>query len=89
MVTEVSTTEFQQGAGRLLQQVQDSNDSVIVRQDGKPIAVLVAAELFERIRRVQERFDTVGRRIAEAHATTPEAEGIAVIDDLVFRNRVR
>jgi prevent-host-death family protein len=41
----------------MLNQVQYRHYSVIINIDGKPVAALVDARLFERIRRMQARFD--------------------------------
>jgi prevent-host-death family protein len=35
----------------MLNQVQYRNDSIVINKDGKPVAALVDAELFARIRR--------------------------------------
>jgi PHD/YefM family antitoxin component YafN of YafNO toxin-antitoxin module len=35
------------------------HDSIVIKRDGKPVAALVDARLFERIRRLQARFDAV------------------------------
>jgi prevent-host-death family protein len=39
----------------MLNQVQYRHDSIVIKRDGKPVAALVDARLFERIRRLQER----------------------------------
>jgi prevent-host-death family protein len=87
MVTEVSAVGFRQNLGEMLNQVQYRNDSIIINKDGKPVAALVDAELFARIRRMQARFDALSQRIAEAHAEMPVEEGLAEIDAAVARLR--
>jgi prevent-host-death family protein len=57
MVTEVSAVNFRQSLGEMLNQVQYRNDSIVVNKDGKPIAALVDAALFVRIRAMRDRFD--------------------------------
>jgi len=89
MVTEVSAVKFRQNLGEMLNQVQYRNDSIVINKDGKPVAALVNAELFARIRRVQERFDELTAKIAEAYADVPMEEGMAEIDALVAEERAR
>ena len=61
MVTEVSAVNFRQNLGEMLNQVQYRNDSIVIKKDGKPVAALVDAELFARIRRMQDRFDELSK----------------------------
>lgn len=89
MVREVSAVGFRQNLGEMLNQVQYRNDSIVINKDGKPVAALVNAELFARIRRMGDRFDELSRRIAEDYADVPEEEGMAEIDALVARERSR
>lgn len=83
MITEVTAVNFRQNLGEMLNQVQYRNDSIVVSKDGKPVAALVDAELFARIRRMRERFDALSARIAAGYAAVPETEGLAEIDDAV------
>jgi len=89
MVTEVSAVNFRQNLGDMLNQVQYRNDSILIHKDGKPVAALVDAELFARIRRMQERFDELSRKLAEAYADVPPEVGMAEIDALVAEERAR
>jgi prevent-host-death family protein len=87
MVTEVSAVNFRQNLGDMLNQVQYRSDSIVINKDGKPVAALVDAELFARIRRMQDRFTALTNRIAEAYAAVPTEEGMAEIDALVTAER--
>ena len=87
MITEVSAVSFRQNLGDMLNQVQYRNDSILINKDGKPVAALVDAELFARIRRMRERFDALSERIAEAYAEVPADEGMAEIDAAVAAER--
>lgn len=87
MITEISAVNFRQNLGEMLSQVQYRGDSIVVSKDGKPVAALVDAELFARIRRMRERFDALSERIARGWADVPEAEGLAEIDAAVTRLR--
>jgi prevent-host-death family protein len=87
MITEVTAVNFRQNLGEMLNQVQYRNDSIVINKDGKPVAALVDAELFARIRRMRDRFDALSSRIAEAYAAVPVEEGLAEIDSIVSRER--
>ena len=87
MITEVTAVNFRQNLGEMLNQVQYRSDSIVINKDGKPVAVLVDAELFARIRRMRERFDELSHRIAEAYADVPAEKGMAEIDAAVERER--
>jgi prevent-host-death family protein len=80
MITEVSAVTFRQKLGEMLNQVQYRRDSIVIKKDGKPVAALVDAQLFERIRRVQERFDALADRLARGYAGVPPAQGLAEIE---------
>jgi prevent-host-death family protein len=87
MVTEVNAVTFRQNLGDMLNQVQYRKDSIVINKDGKPVAALVDAELFARIRRMRERFDELSSRIAEAYADVPQEQGLAEIDAVVSEVR--
>jgi prevent-host-death family protein len=87
MITETSAVAFRQNLGDMLNRVQYRNDSILIQKDGKPVAALVDARLFERIRRMQARFDALARRIEAGYAGVPEAEGLAEIDAAVAATR--
>lgn len=87
MITEVSAVKFRQNLGEMLNQVQYRNDSIVINKDGKPVAALVDAELFARIRRMRDRFDALSGRIADAYADVPPEEGLAEIDAAVAAER--
>lgn len=61
-------------------QVQRRSDGIVISRDGKPVAALVDAELFARIRRLRERFDALTARVAESYAEVPADVGLAEID---------
>jgi prevent-host-death family protein len=87
MITEINAVHFRQNLGEMLNQVQYRNDSIVINKDGKPVAALVDAGLFARIRRMRERFDALSYRIAEAYADVPAEQGLAEIDALVAEER--
>jgi len=89
MINEVSAVAFRQNLGEMLNQVQYRNDSIVIQKDGKPAAVLVDVELFNRIRRMRERFDALTDRLAETYAEVPVEDGLAEIDAAVAALRKR
>ena len=80
MITETSAVAFRQNLGEMLNIVQYRNDSILIKKDGKPVAALIDAKLFERIRRMQDRFNALSERLAQDFAAVPEAEGLAAIE---------
>ena len=87
MITEISAVSFRQNLGEMLNQVQYRHDSVVINKDGKPVAALIDARLFARIRRLQSRFDALCERIEAGFATVPEAVGLAEIESAVKSER--
>lgn len=59
MVTQTSAVTFRQNLGDMLNHVQYRHDSIVIHKGGKPVAALADARLFERIRRMQGRFDAL------------------------------
>ena len=83
MITETNAVTFRQNLGEMLNQVQYRHDSVVINKDGKAVAALVDARLFERIRRMQGRFEALSQRIEAGFAAIPLEDGLAEIDALV------
>ncbi len=79
MITETNAVAFRQNLGEMISQVQYRKDSIVITKDGRPVAALIDAKLFERIRRMQERFDALSARMAEAYDDVPEEQGMAEI----------
>lgn len=89
MITEVSAVNFRQNLGEMLNQVQYRNDSIVINKDGKPVAALVDADLFARIRRLRDRFDALSARVTGAYADVPTEQGLAEIDAVAAAGRKR
>lgn len=89
MITETTAVTFRQNLGDMLNRVQYRHDSIVVSKDGKPVAALVDAQLFARIRRMQARFDALSQRIEAGFADIPEAQGLAEIDAAVAAVRAQ
>ena len=89
MIRQTNAVAFRQNLGEMLNQVQYRRDSVVINKDGKPVAALVDARLFERIRRMQARFESLCERLESGFAAIDEAEGIAEIDKAVKQDRAQ
>lgn len=89
MITQTSAVTFRQNLGEMLNQVQYRHDSVVINKDGKPVAALVDARLFERIRRMQGRFDALCQRIEAGFVGVSEVGGMAEIAAAVADDRAR
>ena len=87
MITQTSAVNFRQNLGEMLNQVQYRHDSVVINKDGKPVAALVDARLFERIRRMQGRFDALCQRIESGFSEVQQDKGLAEIDAAVAKER--
>lgn len=87
MITETNAVKFRQNLGEMLNTVQYRHDSVVINKDGKPVAALIDAQLFGRIRRMQDRFDALSGKMAQGFAEIPEAEGIAEIEHAISQER--
>jgi prevent-host-death family protein len=79
VITETNAVTFRQNLGEMLNRVQYRQDSVLIKKDGKPVAALIDARLFERIRRMQARFDALSERLARDFSGVPEDQGMAAI----------
>lgn len=80
MITEATAVALRQNLGDMLNRVQYRRDSILITKDGKPVAALVDAAMFERIRRMQERFDALSARLAQAYEGVPGADGLVEIE---------
>ena len=87
MITQTSAVAFRQNLGEMLDQDQYRHDIVVINTDGKPVAALEDARLFERIRCMQERFDGLCRRIESGFEGVPEADGLQEIEAAVSLER--
>jgi prevent-host-death family protein len=87
MIRETSAVVFRQNLGEMLNQVPYRHDSILINRDGKPVAALIDAALFERIRRLQARFDGLCARLEAGYADVPEVEGMAEIEAAAAASR--
>jgi prevent-host-death family protein len=89
MIRQTNAVAFRQNLGEMLNQVQYRRESVVITKGGKPVAALVDARLFERIRRMQARFESLCERLESGFAAIDEAEGMADIDKAVKQDRTQ
>ncbi|KPP99734.1 type II toxin-antitoxin system prevent-host-death family antitoxin [Marinobacter sp. HL-58] len=87
MITETSAVKFRQNLGEMINQVQYRHDSVLIKKDGKPVAALVDARLFGRIRRMEARFEALSSRLEEGFADVPQEEGMREIEEAIRNER--
>ena len=87
MITETSAVAFRQNLGEMLNRVQYRHDSILIKKDGKPVAALVDARLFERIRLMQTQFDALCDRLARTFDGVPEEIALAEIEQATTEAR--
>ncbi len=63
MINEVNAVAFRQNLDEMLNQVQYRHDAILIKKDGKPLAALVDVQLFERICRFKDRFDSLSQQV--------------------------
>jgi prevent-host-death family protein len=80
VITEVNAVTFRQNLGEMLNKVQYRNDHLVITKDGKPVAALVDARMFERLQRMQARFEALCERIEQGFAKVAEEDGIKEIN---------
>jgi prevent-host-death family protein len=80
VITETTAVSLRQNLGDMLNRVQYRRDSILITKDGKPVAALVDAAMFERIRRMQERFEALSARLVQAYEGAPDDGGLAEIE---------
>ena len=87
MIRETNAVTLSQNLDEMISEVQFSRDSIVINKDGRAVAVLIDAQLFGRIRRIQERFDALAARFADAYSEVPEEAGMAEIQRVVAAER--
>jgi prevent-host-death family protein len=87
MITETSAVKFRQNLGEMINQVQYRHDSVLIKKDGKPVAALVDARLFNRIKRMEARFEALSLRLEEGFSAIPQESGMREIEEAILNER--
>ncbi len=87
MITEISAVKFRQNLGEMINQVQYRHDSVLIKKDGKPVAALVDARLFGRIKRMEARFEALSSRLEAGFNGVPQDVGMQEIEEAIANER--
>ena len=87
MITETNVVAFRKNLGEMLNQVQYRHASVLISKNGKPVAALIDSCLFDRIRRLQDRFDALCQRVESGFEDVPGEVGVAEIHAAVEAER--
>ncbi len=86
MLKQITVTELQRRAAEVIGQLAD--EPVIVSQRGKPTAILLAAETYERIERALEQVEAQKvQEIVEAGMKSYKAGRTSSHEDVVKRAR--
>lgn len=87
MILEASAMRVRQKLGELLNEVRYRKGNVLITKAGKPVAALVDIALFERIRKLDEEFESLTKDLARAFRRVPPRKGIALVDEGVTAAR--
>lgn len=83
MIKEATAMTVRQNLGELLSEIQYRHDQVLITKGGKPVAVMIDVNLFEKIRLLKSEFNRLSAELACAYkdvdATTAEGEIAAAI----------
>ncbi|MBF0138526.1 MAG: type II toxin-antitoxin system Phd/YefM family antitoxin [Magnetococcus sp. DMHC-1] len=66
MIREATVMTVCQDLGELLNEVQYRRDTVLITQDGKPVAAMVNIDLFEKICMMHDEFQQMTNELAFA-----------------------
>lgn len=89
VIRQTSAVAFRQNLGEMLNQVQYRRDSVVINKDGRPVAALVDARLFERICRMEARFESLCERLEAGFKNLEEAQGMSEIESAIRDDRAQ
>jgi len=68
MIKEATAMMVRQNLGELLNGIQYGHDQIVITKAGKPVAAMVDAELFEKIRLMKHEFNRMTDQLAAAYA---------------------
>lgn len=68
MIKEATAMTVRQNLGELLNGIQFGHDQIVITKAGKPVAAMVDAELFEKIRLMKHEFNRMTDQLAAAYA---------------------
>ncbi|MDP9471486.1 MAG: type II toxin-antitoxin system prevent-host-death family antitoxin [Chloroflexota bacterium] len=82
MIRTISADEAQAAFGDLLASVHDTNDAIIVEQDGDPVAVVISPETFQRFQHLQSQAEQALVTIEEFRSRNAGKDPNEVLDDV-------
>ena len=80
MIKEATAMMVRQNLGELLNGIQFGRDQIVITKAGKPVAAIVDAELFEKIRLMKNEFTRMTDQLATAYAGVAEPVAQREID---------
>ncbi len=82
MIRTISADEAQAAFGDLLASVHDTNDAIIVEQDGDPVAVVISRKTFQRFQHLQSQAEQALVTIEEFRSRNAGKDPNEVLDDV-------
>ena len=76
-----------QRLGELLNEVRYRRQQIVITKAGKPVAALVDIGVFDRLRKLDEEFESLRGKLAEAFSDYSEAEVDALVNEAVVAAR--
>ena len=89
MIKEATAMMVRQNLGELLNGIQFGHDQIVITKAGKPVAAMVDAELFAKIRLMKNEFTRMTDQLATAYANVAEPVAQREIDKAVAAVRQR
>ena len=87
MIREATAMKVRQNLGEILAEVQYRRGKVLITKAGKPVAAIVDVDLFERLQKLDDEFDTLVSELTGTFAALEPEEGMTLIDEAVVAAR--
>lgn len=87
MIRETMATNVRQNLSELLNEMQYRKGRFVITKAGKPVGALVDIDLFERIRRLDDEFETLTREIVDAFSGIEPVKGMKLVGEAVAAAR--
>ena len=89
MIGEATAMTVRKNLGELLNEVQYRHGKVLITKVGKPMAALIDIAMFARLRKLDEEFDRMRAKLAQAFAGLGEKAVDELVDEAVKNVRTR
>ena len=89
MIKQATAMTVRQNLGELLNGIQYGHDQVIITKGGKPVAAMVDAALFDKIRLIKREFNRLTDELALVYKGVDESVAQQEIDGAVKQARKR